>query len=152
MMPMDKTPPNKLGRIFTIFMLLLLVVILALFGYSVSPIPPEQVCTLMACRDSLEIGLSHEPPTEYTLTLTTDSGDSRSISCTPQVSSHQSSAICQPGKVTFFDFTPSSVTVEISWLGESFYIAGKPSYHIFQPNGPSCPPECQAGNFQVTLP
>lgn len=149
---MDKVYPNKLIRFLTILIILLLVLILFIFGYFVSPIPPEKVCTLMACRDSLEIDLTKEPPTEYTLIVTAPSGESVRVSCNPGERSAQSSATCQLGKVTFFDFTPSSVTVEITWQGGRFTTSGNPSYHIFQPNGPSCPPDCQAGSFTVTLP
>jgi hypothetical protein len=149
---MDKVHPNKFIHFFTILIILLLVIILVIFGYFVSPIPPEKVCTLIACRDSLEIVLTKEPPTEYTLVVTAESSETRSVSCTPGESSAQSSAACQPGKVTFFDFAPSSVTIEITWQDGSFTTSGNPSYHVFQPNSPSCPPECQAGSFNVILP
>lgn len=155
---MDKLHPNKLGRFFTILIVLLLVVILAVFGYFVSPISPERVCTLMGCRDSLELNFSQEPPSTYTVVVTADSGETRSATCTPGESAAQSSGsppettTCQAGQVIYFDFTPSSVTVAITWQGGGFTASGNPTYHVFQPNGPSCPPECQAGIFQVNLP
>jgi hypothetical protein len=155
---MDKLHPNKLSRFFIILIILLLVLILAVFGYFVSPISPERVCTLIACRDSLELDFSQEPPTTYTVVVTSDSGETRSASCTLGESSAQSSdslpntTTCQPGKVTFYNFVPSPVTVEITWQGGSFSTSGRPNFHVFQPNGPSCPPECQAGTFQVNIP
>jgi hypothetical protein len=157
-MPMDKLHPNRLSRFFTILIILLLVIILAVFGYFVSPISPERVCTLIGCRDSLELDLSQGPPGAYTVVVTADSGETRTVSCSVGESSAQSSgsppstATCQPGKVIFFDYAPSSVTVAITWQGGSFTTSGSPTYHVFQPNGPSCPPECQAGIFQLNLP
>jgi hypothetical protein len=155
---MENLGKNRLSRFFTILLILILVLILAVFGYFVSPISPERVCTLMGCRDSLTLDLSQEPPTQYTIVLTDDSGETRSATCTPGVSLAQSSssppstAICQAGKVTFFDFAPPSVAVAVTWQRGSFSTSGRPSYHVFQPNGPSCPPECQAGDLQVNLP
>jgi hypothetical protein len=155
---MERLSSNKFIRYLMILLILLLVIILALFGFFVSPFSPQHVCTLMGCRDSLELDLSHEPPQKYTLLVTGGSGDARSVTCTPGIDSAQSAATgpfavtCQSGKVTFYDFAPSKVTVQITWQGSNYTTSGRPSYHTFRPNGPFCPPECRAGSFQVDIP
>jgi len=142
---------------FKIPLIVVVLLLMVAIGYLASPYSPTRMCTLMGCRDSLEIILSVEPAQVYEVSITTPEGDSRSVSCTPGESepgyspSAGTIALCEHGTVSFMDFDPQQVTVKITWSGGSYSTTGSPIYTSFQPNGRYCPPECRGGKLQVSM-
>jgi hypothetical protein len=151
---MNTPPSRKLIRRIVIIWIVIIIIFALVYGLFFSPLSPFHRCTLMGCRDSLELTLSHEPPTQYTLLLTSSTGESRSVTCTPGETSAASdtSALCRTGIVTIYGFAPGDVTVSITWEGGSYSMRGSPVYQTFHPNGISCPPSCQSGRLSVELP
>ncbi len=146
--------PNKRFRLILITGTVLLVI----YIFIQSPLSPLHMCTLMGCQDSLVLSLSNEPDVDYSLRVTSSSGETRKVDCTPgEDKIHYSDSSpapirCQNGKVTFFDFAPDQVSIVIDWHGQSFTSHGDPSYASFRPNGYFCPPVCRVGKFQVDIP
>ncbi len=157
---MDSSPFGKFIRRFWIPLIVSAFVLVALVVYSFlnSPISPTHMCTLMGCFNGLEITLMPEPPQQYTVRLTTSTGETRSVTCTPgKYEAHfpgsaSTPYICGEGQVTFIEFTPQEVTIDIAWQGGSFSTSSDPTYESFKPNGPGCDPECRTGKIQVELP
>ena len=149
------TPPySKLVRRLVVIWIVAVMLFAFVYGVFFSPISPFHACTLVGCRDTLELTLSHEPAGQYTLQLTNASGESRRITCTPGVSTATSdaSAICRSGIVTIYGYAPASVTVDITWQGGYYDMSGVPVYETFHPNGLFCPPSCRLGKLRLELP
>jgi hypothetical protein len=151
---MYSPPSRKLIRRIVIIWIVVIIILAMLYVLVISPLSPFHRCTLMGCRDSLKLTLSHEPPTQYTLLATSSTGASRSVTCTPGETSAASdtSTLCRTGIVTIYGFTPADVTVSITWQGGSYTMHGSPIYQAFRPNGIFCPPSCQLGRLSVELP
>jgi hypothetical protein len=151
---MYPSPFQRFLRRFLVIWIVLVVIIGALFVIFLSPLSPFHRCTLMGCRDTLDLILTHEPPGQYTILLTSPSGEVRRLTCIPgQVSSQEElSALCRVGIVTLYGFVPSQVTVEVTWQAGSYTLSGSPSYQRFRPNGLFCPPACLLGKLSVNLP
>ncbi len=137
--------------LLTAVFLLAGVVILILIG-------PLFTCTKMGCQNSLELTFSHQITQEFTVRVTTTAGDMKQVTCSPEspgpVMSDTDSlvAVCRSSSVTFVNFAPHEVTVEISWQNGGTSTTGKPSYKPFRPNGRFCPPTCQVGSLYVQIP
>ena len=149
-------PPAKAKFFRTLIIIWIAVVILAalVYGLFFSPLSPFHQCTLIGCRDTLELSLSHEPNVQYSILLTSQDGTTRNITCTPgsNTASGDATAICRTGIVTVYGFAPKSVNVEISWKGGNYTTYTSPSYAPFRPNGPFCLPECRLGRVFIQLP
>ena len=154
----DKIQSRKLIQRISILILITSAIFVVIFGIILSPLSPLRMCTLMGCQDSLVLSLSNEPDVEYSLTVTSSSGETRKVDCIPgedkiyNSDSFPAPILCQNGKVTFFDFAPNQVSIVITWQGESITSSGDPSYVSFRPNGLFCPPVCRGGRFQVDIP
>ncbi len=131
-----------------------IVVLAVVYGIFLSPISPFHYCTLIGCRDTLELTFTHEPPTQYSILLTAQDGETRSLTCTPGESTAANgvSATCRKGIVTIYGFTPGKVAVDISWQGGSYSTTGNPDYRTFRPNGLFCPPACRLGKLTIAIP
>ncbi len=151
---MYPTPVQKFLRRFLVGWIVIVIVLLVLYVIFLSPLSPFHMCTLMGCRDTLDLMLTHEPTSPYTIQLTSSTGETRQITCTPGKISMESdnSVICRTGIVTIYGFTPAKVAVEITWQDGSFKIDGTPTYKNFRPNGPFCAPTCRLGKLAVNLP
>jgi hypothetical protein len=147
---------NKSPWRFVMPLMLVLAVLLLIFGFLKSPLSPLHMCTLMGCFDSLEIILFGEPPQDYTLQVTSNTGETRRATCTlgedKYSDTYPATTICRNTSVTFYDFSPSQVTIEITWQGGSFSTSGHPSYESVRPNGRFCDPVCQVGKLLVNTP
>ncbi|HSB65240.1 MAG TPA: hypothetical protein VLD65_01600 [Anaerolineales bacterium] len=149
------TPPSKKNIFRLAIVWIAAIIILALlYGIFLSPLSPFRQCTLIGCRDTLEISLAHEPPGQYSLVLTSSMGDIRRVVCLPgEISAvDDMSALCRAGIVTIYAFTPPDVTINISWSGGSYSTSAQPTYETIHPNGSSCPPACQIGKLSIALP
>ncbi len=117
--------------------------------------PPEepQMCTLMACVDTLEIRVINPPALPYWVTVRAD-GQEFLIACEEETEASEAplGMDCENGVFTLFEFSPEQVSVEIGWAagGVTFEVA--PDYENFRPNGPGCDPECRSGVATVELP
>lgn len=145
---------RKIIRILFFAWIVIVVVVAMIYGIFLSPISPFHKCTLMGCRDTLELTFTHEPPQRYTILLKSPAGDTRTITCntgeiTPAAGM---SSICRVGIVTVYGFTPKDLTVEVTWQGGSYTTTGRPSYAAFRPNGLFCPPSCQLGKLTLEIP
>ena len=145
---------KKLLLIIGIPLILVAGILIVLFAIPSFPISPLHMCTLIGCRDSLELTFSHEPPGQYNVLLTTSTGETRNVSCNnSEISSVDATvAMCRSGVVTVYDFTPADVTIVVSWQGGRYSTNGAPTYTSFQPNGPDCPPTCRSGKLTIELP
>ncbi len=149
------TPPySRWIRCIVRIWIAVLVILAVVYGILLSPISPLHRCTLMGCRDTLELSLSHEPSSAYTVELTSSTGETRQITCTPgQISARSdTSARCRNGIVTFYGLSPAGVEIVITWQAGSYQVNGSPTYATFRPNGLFCPPSCRLGKLSVSLP
>jgi hypothetical protein len=145
---------HKFNRRLSMIGIVSLVVLLVLIGLFISPLSPFHMCTLIGCRDTLELTLSHEPTSPYTALFTSATGETRTFTCTPnQISAADDLSIfCRLGTITIYGFTPSYVSIEINWLNERYSASVQPSYEILRPNGLFCPPSCRVGKIRIELP
>ncbi len=151
---MDTSPLRQFLRRFSVVWIVAVIILLALYTVFLSPLSPFYTCSQVGCRDTLKLTLSHEPTSPYTILLTGPSGETRRVSCSPgeAKASADMSALCRTGIVSIYGFTPSTVTVTITWQGGSYTMTGTPSYDSFRPNGLFCPPTCRLGKLSVNLP
>ena len=151
---MDASPLRKILRRFLVVWIVAVITLLVLYAIFFSPLSPLHSCSQIGCRDTLELNLGHGPISPYTILLTGPSGETRRVSCTPgeATASTDMSALCRTGIVSIYGFTPSTVTVTITWQGGSYTMSGTPSYDSFRPNGLFCPPTCRLGKLSVDLP
>lgn len=145
---------KKLFPWFWIPIIVIIVVAVAVYAFLNSPVSPTHMCTLIGCRDYLELRLSHEPPQEYVVRVTSSTGESKSITCNPgsEIATASLTPDCQAGRVIFYDFVPDEVTIKITWQSGSYSTSGHPTYTSFMPNGPDCPPVCKKATLEVNLP
>lgn len=151
---MDTTPQRRFLRRFLVVWIAAVSILIVLYAIFFSPLSPFHYCSQVGCRDTLELILSHEPTSPYTILLTSPSGETRRVSCTPGKASASTdmSAVCRTGIVSIYGFTPSIVSVTISWQGGSYSLNGTPGYDSFRPNGLFCPPTCRIGKLSLYLP
>jgi hypothetical protein len=148
------SPFQRFLRRFSVVWIIIFGVILGLFILFIAPLSPFHRCTLIGCQDTLELSLSHEPPSRYAVVVTASTGEARTITCTPSVVSAASdvSTLCRTGIITIYGFTPSQVTVDISWQGGNYSTNGRPTYETFRPNGIFCPPTCRLARLLLEVP
>jgi hypothetical protein len=151
------TLKNSLVR-FKVPLILFATILVLLLAFLASPFSPTHLCTLMSCLDSLELTLVAEPPHEYTVkVIATNSGQTRRVTCVPGESRASypdvtsEAAICDQGKVTFLDFAPEEVSIQVIWQEGNYNFTGQATYDSFRPNGRFCPPECRRGKLSVDL-
>jgi hypothetical protein len=145
---------KKYVRIFAVIWIAICIILALVYGLFYSPVSPLYPCTLIGCRDTLDLVFSPEPPLQYSILLTAQDGKTRSVTCIPGTTSAADdvSAICRNGTVSIYGFTPPGLTVEVTW-SEGHYIASfEPVYETFYPNGRFCPPECRIGRISIELP
>ena len=99
-------------------------------------------CTLIGCTGLVvEVtGAASQAP--VTVVVTAPDGSSRSATCIT------ATGTCP---VSFFDFTPASLTVRVSTGTQSTELTVQPAYLVTRPNGPDCPPECRSARVTVAL-
>jgi hypothetical protein len=131
---------------------LILGMIILISGCAQSPF----MCTKIGCSDTLKLVLSREPAQEYTILVTSNTREAHQATCTSgKVGYDQSSKLpilCNNGSVSFMGFSPEEVNVTLAWDGGSYSTTGRPVYEAFKPNGRFCPPTCQTGLLQMTVP
>lgn len=151
---MYTSPFGKFLRRFLIIWIIAVVLVVVFLLIFVSPLSPFHTCTLIGCRDALQLSLTHEPPGQYSILLTSSTGETRSVTCAPGVNSASGAieALCRTGSVIIYGFTPADVTVEITWQGGSYTTTGHPDYTSLHPNGLFCPPTCRLGKLSILLP
>lgn len=117
--------------------------------------PPEepQMCTLMACVDTLEVRVINPPALPYWVTVRAD-GQEFLIACEEETEASEATLgkDCENGVFTLFEFSPEMASVEIGWAAGGIIIDAIPDYETFRPNGPGCDPECRSGVVSVELP
>ncbi len=152
---MNTTPSGKfLQRFLIVWIIAVIFVVLFLFVF-ISPLSPFHACTLIGCRDTLQLKLAHEPLSQYTILLTSSSGETRSVTCSPgKISAtNPTDAMCRTGIVSIYGFSPAEVTVQVTWQGGDYTTTnGHPEYTTFHPNGIFCPPACRLGKLSIELP
>lgn len=155
---MNASPFHKFVLRFRILLILIPLSLIGIVVYLVINPPERFFCTMMGCFDSLEISFATQPTQEYSIQLTSNSGETRAVTCTPgkyearYPGSTSNPVICGNSSVTFLEFSPKEVTVEVIWQGGSFTSTERPSYEGFRPNGPYCAPECRRGKLLLEIP
>jgi hypothetical protein len=116
-------------------------VLAAAFGSACDVLGPS-ACTLIGCT-GLTVEVSGAPGlTPVTVVVTAPDGSTRSATCTG------ATGTCP---VSFFDFTPASVTIRVSTGTQTTELTRQPMYEVTRPNGPACPPECRSARVTVAL-
>ncbi len=151
---MYTSPLERFLRHFLFVWVIAVVLVVIFLFIFVSPLSPFHQCTLIGCRDALDLTISREPHSEYTIKLTSNTGETRSVTCTPGTVSASGpiDALCRTGIVTVYGFSPAEVTVQITWQGGSYMVTKRPEYTTLHPNGIFCPPSCRLGKISLELP
>jgi hypothetical protein len=117
---------------------------LAVTGVGGCDVAGPRACTLIGCTDGLTvevIGLTSPGP--ITVVVIAPDGASRSATVT-----------CAGGAscpFLFGNFSPTSVTINVSAGSQSRQVTVQPDYQTNRPNGPECPPECRSARVTVAL-
>ena len=99
-------------------------------------------CTLIGCT-GLVVEVTGAPGlTPVTVVVTAPDGSTRSATCTSPTGA------CP---VSFFDFTPASVTIRVSAGAQTTEVTRQPVYEVTRPNGPECAPVCRNARVTVVL-
>ena len=126
------TIPREVFRI-------VLVLVAAAFAAGCDLTGPS-ACTLIGCT-GLVVEVTGAPAlTPVTVVVTAPDGSTRSGTCT------SAGGACP---VSFFDFTPATITIRVSTGTQTTEVTRQPMYEVTRPNGPECPPECR--NARVTV-
>jgi hypothetical protein len=99
-------------------------------------------CTGIECSNALVVELGGGVPSSYTIEAR-GNNEIRSYTCTE-------ASLCR--EAVFTGFTPTQVTIRVTWSGGSAEEVVTPSYEVVQPNGPDCPPTCRLAVVTITLP
>jgi hypothetical protein len=103
----------------------------------------NEQCTLIGCDDTLTVDVYGIPSqTQVTVEAITAGQATRTMTCT---STNES---CM---VRFDEFSPSEVTMRVSWTGHTTDIAVVPSYSPVYPNGRDCGPACRKTRIAITV-
>jgi hypothetical protein len=126
---------GRLGISFTIGPFLVLA---ALLACNQGPIN----CTLIGCGNSLTVVLSGAPiQAQVTIVATGSDGSTKTRSCVA------ADGYCSVS----FDFSPPTVTLQVSYDAQTTTRTIQPAYTINQPNGPRCGPTCRSATVSVAL-
>ena len=113
-------------------------VLAALLACNQGPI----TCSLIGCGNSLIVVLSGAPiQAQVTIVATGSDGSTKTRSC---VAVGGSCAVA-------FDFSPPTVTLQVSYDSQTTTRTIQPAYTIQQPNGPNCEPTCRSATVSVAL-
>jgi hypothetical protein len=97
-------------------------------------------CSLIGCT-GLVVEVTGAPVlTPITIVVTAPDGSTRSATCTA------ATGTCS---VSFYDFTPASITIRVSTATQTTEVTRQPMYEVTRPNGPECPPECRGARVTV---
>ncbi len=99
----------------------------------------EQVCTLLPCPNGLTVTVANAPAGQVVVRATVSgSADARVAECV-------GGAVCS---AYFSEFTPQSVTLEVTAGGTTRTKTVAPGYTASQPNGPNCG-TCRSGTVAI---
>jgi hypothetical protein len=141
---------RKVFRYFAVRLDLIFIVMVIVVAVILTRFPPTRVCTLIGCYDSLTLEFSHPLRENYTLLLTSSTGETTSITCTTSSAAGQISptgnlsAMCRPNSIIISNYTPQKVT--ITWNGGSYNSTAPP------PTNPSSPMDPIAHQPAARLP
>ena len=99
-----------------------------------------EACTLIGCQSALRVVLTAPPAAPYRVEAYLPGSAVR------QVRQCNTGGVCD---ISFGDFTPAQVTIEIITAADTVRRDAAPTYQVSRPNGPTCDPECR--NATVTL-
>jgi hypothetical protein len=100
-------------------------------------------CTLIGCTDGLTVEV----------TAPTLSGSITVVDTAPDGASRTTTVTCAGTTCPFIfgDFSPATVTIDVSAGSQSRQVILQPQYQLNRPNGPDCPPECRSARVSVAL-
>jgi hypothetical protein len=99
------------------------------------------MCTLIACSDGITVELQGDVPSSYTVTARAGT----------QTRTRECSAAQPCAPILFENFTPETVTIEVTTAAGTVRREITPEYRTVRPNGPDCPPECRQARIVITL-
>jgi len=100
-------------------------------------------CSGIECTNSLVVvDLDGAVPSSYVIEVQA-LNETRRFTCT---------AVSLCNGAVFDDFTPTQVTIRVTWSGGSVEQVVTPAYEVVQPNGPDCPPVCRRAVVTITIP
>ena len=115
--------------------------LVAAFGSGCGVVGPS-ACTLIGCTGLLVEVTGAPGLTPVTVVVPAPDWLTRIATCTG------ATGTCP---VSFFDFTPASITIRVSTGSQTTEVTRQPTYEATRPNGPSCPPECRNARVAVVL-
>lgn len=98
-------------------------------------------CSGIECANALVVDLDGAP-SSYVIEAR-GPNETRRFTCT-EVS------LCN--EAVFENFTPTQVTIRVTWSDGSVEQVVTPAYEVVQPNGPDCPPICRRAVVTITIP
>lgn len=98
-------------------------------------------CSGIECANALVVDLDGAVPSSYTIEARA-ANETRRFTCT-------AASLCN--EAVFDDFTPTEVTIRVTWSGGSMEQVATPKYDLVQPNGPDCPPICRRAVVTITI-
>ena len=117
---------------------------LALLGCAIACSDP--FCTLADCDDGLIIEFTGSVPEAFNVRVTGPGLDP--VTATIDCAAHP----CGRRRLIGIEGeTPSEITVEVTWGGQSATETFQPEYAPFWPNGPDCSPMCLQGGVRMEL-
>jgi hypothetical protein len=114
-------------------------------------------CTLVGCVGGLDINLTGLPTSNYQISLTFPSGETKTLNCGPNVADESVAFVknCSPDGVFFSldqdTVPPKEITVTVVVDGEIFSQEFFPEYAKLQPNGKNCSPTCYSATIEMKI-
>ena len=134
--------PGSAGRLgLTRLDVRLAIAVLAMTLSSCDPDERLQACTLIGCESGLRVVLTTPPAAPYRVEAYVPGSAVR------QMRQCNTGGTCD---ITFVDFTPAQVTIEVITTADTVRRDAAPAYQISRPNGPQCDPECRSATVTVS--
>lgn len=149
---------NKRILFLTLATLLFAVVAIAISKLIFYPEKIIVTCTLIGCGGGIEVELVDLPAnTPYQVILSFASGETKALSCDPDLEDKPSSfeKSCFSNGAFFSleqdALPPDEVTVTIIVGGDRVSQVFNPVYKKTQPNGEDCPPICYSATVKINI-
>jgi hypothetical protein len=114
-------------------------------------------CTLVGCVGGLDITLTGLSTSNYQISLTFPSGETKTLNCGSNVADESvafEKSCSSDGAFFRLDpdtAPPKKVTVTVVVDGKAFSQDFSPKYEKFQPNGKNCPPTCYNATIEMKI-
>ncbi len=106
-----------------------------------------KVCTQIGCVSGVIVVVDGAGAGQVTSLAASAPGDTAIVrNCTPTTPCTGALG------VVFSDFTPDTVVITVVTATGTTSVTFVPSYTLFSPNGPDCPPTCKLATVYISVP